>query len=501
MEQKLEPKQEFITFGRQVGYVIGASIVLVIVNFIQLPILTKELGPTLYGVWSLINVAIYLLFPFALLSLSVAIIRFLAAEKDPGRIREDFFSAYFIVGAAGIVLSLLLFFLSNFLADTVLKDANLSSYIRLASVLIFLNAMYQILINFFRIKKRIGLFTTINLIFSASQVGLIILFLRLGYGLTGAITALVIVGVLFHLIMLSIILKQIGFRFPRFSHMKEYLRWSIPLTPSDAIFWIIDTSDRYIVAFFLGVTAAGIYNSAYSIGIYAAFALTPLGTVMFPNVAKTYAEGNREMTRNYLSYSIKYLMMITIPAAFGLSILAVPLLNIITTPEFVSGSIVVPFIAGGAIFRCLYQIHVTVMNLSGKNGFVLILLGLAAGLNVLLNIILIPRLGILGAGLSTLVAYFVLGVLTLATSRRYFKADINLLFIAKSLFAAAVMALCIWLINPTSIISVVISIFVGIIVYFAILLLVKAFSKNELAFFTSLIKKNVFNIFIKKPAA
>jgi O-antigen/teichoic acid export membrane protein len=497
MVQKIEPKQEFATFGRQVGYVIVANIVIVVFSFIQLPILTKELGANLYGVWSLINVAIYLLSPFALLSLSSAIIRFLAAEKDKGKIREDFFSTYFIVCFAGIILSLLLFFLSNFLAYSVLKDANFSSYIRLAAVLIFLNATYQLLINFFRIKKRIGLFTTLSLAFNFSQIGMIILLLKLGYDLTGAITALIIVGVLFHLIMLGIILKQIGFKFPKFSNMKSYLKWSIPLTPSDAIFWVIDTSDRYVVAFFVGVTAAGIYNSAYAIGIYAAFALTPLGTVMFPNVAKTYAEGNREMTGHYLSYSIKYLMMITIPAAFGLSILAKPLLTLITTPEFVSGSVVVPFIAAGAIFRCVYQIHVTVLNLAGKNGLVLILLGLAAGLNVVLNVILIPHLGILGAGLGTLVAYFVLSILTLVASRRYFKANLNYLFIVKSFFAAAVMDLGIWLIHPDSIANVLISIIVGIIIYFAILLLVKAFSKNELAFFYSLIK-NFMNIFDKK---
>jgi O-antigen/teichoic acid export membrane protein len=486
MEQKRE--QEYATFGRQVGYVIGANIVTVLLVFIQLPILTRALGAHLYGTWSLVNVSIYLLFPFAMLGLSTAIVRFLAAEKDVGRIREDFFSAGSIVGITGVILSLLLFSLSHIIGVHILKDADLAFYIKLASVLILFNAMYQFLRNFFRVQRRIGLYTIIALMYDISQVGLIILFILLGYKLSGAITALIINGLLFNLITLFIILKQIGFQFPKFSRMKSYLRWGLPLTPNEAIMWIINTSDRYMVSYFLGVAAAGIYNAAYSIGYYASFALMPLGTVMYPNVVKTYEEGNRDMTRNYLKYSIKYLMMVAIPSAFGLSILAKPLLQILTTPEFVPGSNIVPFVAFGAVLRCVYQIHVTVINLAGKNELVAILLGTAAGLNILLNIVLIPRMGIMGAALATLVAYLVLGMLTLIVSSRYFKFDIDILSIAKSFFASAVMAFCIWLISPNSIAAVVISIFAGAVIYFAVLLLIRTLSKEELAFFINLLK-------------
>lgn len=490
--------QEYATFGRQVGYVIGANIATHLLVFIQLPILTRALGANLYGTWSLINVTVFLIFPFAMLGLSMAVIRFLSAEKDVGRIREDFFSVCSIVGIAGIVLSLLLFLLSDFLAVYIFRDVSLSSYIKLASVLILFNAMYQVLRTFFRVRRRIGLYTTIVLMYDAFQVGLIVLFILLGYKLTGAISALIINGILFNLIALFIILKQIGFQLPRFSRMKSYLKWGVPLTPAAAILWIIHTSDRYMVSYFIGVTAAGIYNAAYAIGNYASFALMPLGIVLYPNVVKTYEEGNLDITRNYFKYSVKYLMIIAIPAACGLSILGKPLLQILTTPEFMPGSNIVPFVAFGAIFFCFYQIGVYVLQLAGKTGLVMILLGTAAGLNILLNIILIPRMGILGAAVATLVAYSVLGMVTLIVSRRYFKFNLGIPSIVKSIFASAIMVVCIWLINPDSIATVVISIFVGAVVYFAVLLLVKALSKEELAFFINFLKNNMRKIHLLK---
>ena len=96
-------------------------------------------------------------------------------------------------------------------------------------------------------------------------------------------------------------------------------------------------------------------------------------------------------------------------------------------------------------------------------------------------------MGILGAAVATLIAYAVLGILTTVTSFRYFRFDIGLSFIAKSILASAIMAFAIWLFNPFGITKVIISIFLGAVIYSAIIFLLKGFNKNEL----SLLKKFV----------
>jgi O-antigen/teichoic acid export membrane protein len=490
----MEQTQEYGTFGRQVGYVIAANIAILLLGLVQIPILTKGLGTSLYGVWSLINVTVSLIVPFAMVSFSVSIVRFLAAEKDEGRIREDFLSACSIVFISGIVFSVLLFFLSDFLAASIFKDVNSSSYIKLASVLILLNSLQALPLAFFRMRRRIGLYTILSLSYQAFQVGLIVLFILLGYKLTGVIIAVIISGILFDLIALLITFRQTGLQVPRFSHMKSYLRWGVPLTPNSALLWIINISDRYMVSYFLGVAAAGIYNAAYSIGYYASFALMPLGTVLYPSISKYYDGGNLGQTRNYLSYSVKYLMMVAIPSAFGLSILAKPLLQILATAEFVAGIVVVPWVAFGAVLFCFYQVCVYIIHLVGKTRITVRLLGTAAVLNIGLNLLLIPRMGIVGAAVATLVAYGVLGMLTLLVTRRYLKFDLSLPFIAKSIFSSGIMALCIWLINPQSLRAVLLSIVLGTVIYFAVLWAIKGLSKVEITFFTNFIKGNFAKI-------
>jgi O-antigen/teichoic acid export membrane protein len=486
--------QEYAIFGRQVGYVIGGNIAILLLGLLQIAILTKGLGATLYGTWSLINVTVSLIVPFAMVNFSMSIVRFLAAEKDEGRIREDFLSACSIVFISGMVFSIVLFFLSDFLATSIFKDVNSSSYIKLASVLILLNSLQTMPLAFFRMRRRIGLYTILSLSYQAFQVGLIVLFILLGYKLTGVIIAVIISGILFSVVPLFIVLRQIGFHKPRFSHMKSYLRWGVPLTPNAALLWIINISDRYMVSYFLGVAAAGIYNVAYSIGNYASFALAPLGTVLYPTISKSYDEENLSKTKDYLSYSVKYLMMIAIPSAFGLSILAKPLLQILSTATFVAGSTVVPFVAFGIVLYCFYQVCVYIIHLVGKTRITVRLLATAAVLNIGLNLLLIPRIGIVGAAVATLVAYGVLGMLTLLVTRRYLKFDLSLPFVAKSIFSSGIMTLCIWLINPQSLWAVLLWIFLGAAIYCAVLWAIKGFSKDEIIFFANFVKGNLSKV-------
>jgi O-antigen/teichoic acid export membrane protein len=484
MKQSIEINQ----FGKNVGYVIIGNIVTTILIFLQIPILTRGLGPAAYGNWSLINVTISLLTPFAMLAFNASIIRFLAVEEDNSKIREDFFSACAIVALLGIALSALLFLFSGLMAKTIFGDVKLASVIKLSSVLILLNALYPLLTSFFSMKRNIGLYSIFNTCYSIFLTGLMFVFILSGQKLTGVITACIISLAVADILAFFIILKQIGFHLPRFSNIRPYLKYGLPLVGSPAILWIIYASDRYLISYFLGAASTGIYSAAYGVGGYADFMLPSVGVVLFPTISKLFDEGDFDSTKLYMKYTFKYLMMVIIPGAAGLSILGKQLLRIIATPAFVNGSIIVPFIAFGSVFNCFYQICIYVMHLSRNTYINVRLLVTAAVVNVLLNLLLIPLMGIIGSAVASLVAFGTLGGLTWIISRRYFKFDVSPSFILKSFFSASIMTVCIWLIKPESIFQVAVAIIIGIIVYFAVLVLVRGFSRQEFSFFTSFIR-------------
>jgi len=83
-------------------------------------------------------------------------------------------------------------------------------------------------------------------------------------------------------------------------------------------------------------------------------------------------------------------------------------------------------------------------------------------------------------------------------SRRYLKFDLSLPFIGRSIISAGIMTLCIWLISPQSLWAVLLSIFLGAVLYLAVLWAIKGFSKGEIAFFANFVKGNLGKIGLTK---
>jgi O-antigen/teichoic acid export membrane protein len=104
----------------------------------------------------------------------------------------------------------------------------------------------------------------------------------------------------------------------------------------------------------------------------------------------------------------------------------------------------------------------------------------------------------IGAAVASLIAYAVMGISTILVSRRYLKFHISFTFILKSAASAAIMTLCIWLINPESIARIMLSIFTGALIYFGILFAFKGLTRGEITFFVNLIKGSLQKIHGKK---
>jgi O-antigen/teichoic acid export membrane protein len=105
---------------------------------------------------------------------------------------------------------------------------------------------------------------------------------------------------------------------------------------------------------------------------------------------------------------------------------------------------------------------------------------LCAVLNFGLNLVLIPYLGLVGAALTTFLAFLIAFVLTTHYSLRQFTFDVNGGFLAKSVCSSSVMALFLFLWSPTGLLSVVLSIAFATVIYLAILLALRGYTIQEI---------------------
>jgi O-antigen/teichoic acid export membrane protein len=215
----------------------------------------------------------------------------------------------------------------------------------------------------------------------------------------------------------------------------------------------------------------------------------PLGFMLPAVLSKYYDENNMNEVKTVLRYSLKYFLLLAIPATFGLSLLSKPILTILSTPEIAAqGYLVTPFVALSALLFGVRAVIAQIIILEKKTKITGTIWIIAAILNLGLNLIFIPHIGILGAAITTLLAFVFALILISFYSFKYLKFDIDFRFILKSIFASIVMSLVIIKWNPIGLLNVLIVIGVCAVVYAVILLLLGGVKKEEIKFFKELFK-------------
>ncbi len=334
-------------------------------------------------------------------------------------------------------------------------------------------------------------YSILTIFASIGQMSLtIFLLVFLGYGLYGVVFSALLSCFVPLVIALGIIIKQVGFSRPSFSEMPKYLRFSLPLAPNSLIRWVTNSSDRYVVGFFLGVSSVGVYSAAYGIGNLVYLFVIPLQMILFPQLSTLHDNGEIEEVKIYISYSLKFFLLISIPSFIGLTVLSKQILVLLTTTEFAKGSSVIPLIALSAVFAGLFQIIINITLLYKKTKYNFWIQFISALFNIILNFIFIPLIGIMGAAIATLFSYIIMFTLAYLVTKKYLRFKIDIVFILKIILSSILMGVIVFLLKEQ--ISLPFQILGGIIIYFVLCYALKVFNKKETSYLlklTNLVKK------------
>ena len=447
-------------------------------NIILLPILTRNLVIADYGAFALILVTLGLLPPLAALGLQSSLVRFGAAAKDKRDIRELFYSMGFIVLVVSLTLSGLFLLFVPQIAASLFQNNLTTALLLIPNILIACLTVYvlQYFVTFQQIKR----YTYLNLFNAYLETALVAYFVLSGYGLEGAVIALLIEQLVVFSITMYLIVAEIGFVIPKFTHVREYLNFGLPLVPGSISSWIVNSSDRYLIAFFLGAAAVGYYSPGYTAGTTISVISAPLAMLLPAVLSRHYDENSIADVRTIMTYSLKYYIGIALPCVFAISVLSKPILLLLTTQQIATnGYLVTPFVAAGTALFGVYAVLVQIIALKKKTAIMGTIWILCAALNFGLNLVLIPYLGLIGAALTTFLAFLLAFVLTTIYSFRYFKFDVNGGFIVKSVCGSSIIAVFLLLWNPSGLLSIVLSIALAAAIYLTILLALRGFTIQE----------------------
>jgi O-antigen/teichoic acid export membrane protein len=484
-----QPPSPHHKFARDVIIVGLATGLGALSSIITIPLFTRVLGATDYGIWAQSLATSSIVLMVVGLGLPYPMTRFLPAKTDKAAIRDDVYSVLCLSLLVTLVVSAIMVIFAGPIARTFFDGA--TQIVRLTALVILLSSPTGIYLTFFRAFSHMKTYSLFTLIDAYGQVGIVAYLVLHGYGIEPILIGLIALKGLLLICLLLYVTRQMGTAWPRFLRTKEYLRFGLPAMPSLLSWWAVSSSDRYVIASYLGLDSVGIYSAAYGIGNILFLIISILGLVLTPTLSRLYDEEKMDELVTQISYSLKYFLMLAIPFVVGAAVLARPLLTLFSTSNMASrGNVVLPLIALSVLLCGAYGIvGQQVLLLTKKTALIGFVWVAAAALNLGLNILLVPRLGINGSAISSLMAYaLILGIVSYYSFRKV-RIPIDSRFIIKSLAASGLMTLVVWLISPNSRPQTVAAVVAGVVVYAIGLFLLRAIRKDEIAFFRSLLSR------------
>lgn len=405
------------------------------ISFFMLPLYTRYLSTSDYGQIDVFQTTITLLIPIVTLQALEAVFRFSVDIKDKDTASKVITNGIFL-SIIGVFITLLLFPIFNSIKP-------FSSYTYLFYLIMFLTAIEGVIRQFVRGMDKINLYVCVDIAHTVSFVIFNIIFLiKLRLGINGYFISIVLAYFVSTclLIIFSNIFQYIAFRAFNKSFLKTMLLYSIPLIPNGLMWWIINVSDRYMLTYFLGFDATGLYSVSSKFPSM----ITMINSIFFMawqlSAMKEYGKtGYSQFYGNIFSVLSTFLFIII---AFILLMLK-PFMNILVAEAFFESWKYVPFLLVGAIFHAFSSFFGTNYTASKKTIGAFTTTVVGAVINILINLILIPKWGIQAAAFSTMMAYFITWLFRIFHTKKLldFKLDKINIFISTIVIGLQIFAL------------------------------------------------------------
>jgi len=466
---------------KDLGFVGVSKVVSTIASLILISVLIKTLGTYGYGLWGIICVTMPILSMVFRLGAPFSIIRLFPA-KDQEEKGEGFSSVLLVVTAILIIFSVILLIFPEILSNTVFDG-----HILIVQIVVFLvitHTLNELFISVFRALREMKTYSIINIAKRSSEVGSMVTAALLGYGIVGVVLAVLGVHVLFTFVLLYMIRHRIKLRTPNLESIKEYFSLSIPTVPAGISQGLVIMSDRYIIGVILGATYVGYYAPAYSLGeIVPKFVAGILGLVLFPTLSKHYEDENISKVKDILNLSTKYFILFTAPFIIGFLAVGKLFLTRFTTPTVAAnGYLILVLSSIVGLLMGLEIIFIQAVGLKKRTKLIGTIWVIAAVVNIVGNIILIPRFGIISAVITSIASYLVVTGFALYFTSKHISLPLDFIMIGKIIFSAVLMGFTLTIVNIYVWQNIIILTGIGIVSYFIYLYLTNALTSSEINF-------------------
>ena len=380
-----------------------------LLTFVMVRFYTGVLTPADYGTADLIMQTANLLLPLVSLGITNGVFRFALDRKEQRR--SIFTIGFYTILVGSLILLAALPLLSN--------SESLREYTLLIGVYTLASCLHSLCAQYIRAEGKTALFAVQGIINTALVIGFNITFLLVfRMGVFGYVMSVVAAdGICTLFLVLREKLWKLWLPKPEGQLWNAMLRYSIPLIPATIFWWITSVSDRYMVAYFLGTDANGLYAVACKIPTV----LTLLSTIFMEAwqfSAIQEATGDREVHIRFYTQVWSAFLAVMVMAGSVIIVLCRLEIRMLSTQQYYEAWKYIPSLSMAMVFSAFSSFMGSVYVVTEKSRLSLWTALWSALANIFLNFLLIPRIGIQGAAIATLASYVLCFAIRAVTSRR-----------------------------------------------------------------------------------
>ena len=404
-----------------------------------------------YGLFSLALVVLNLCMTLACLGLHEGIARYIAyfsARGEVVKVRETIAVSLKLTTATSLIISAVLFFSAEAIALNIFHAPDLITALRIFAIAVPFLTLVTILVAAFRGFGRVEpaafsqpvLINVLFLMFLSISIFLDSRFITTYYAY---LASLIITFTVLAIYTVRKLPQQIMFTGSKadITVRKELLIFSLPLLGTAMLSMILVWTDTLMLGYFKTPQVVGLYNAAYPLAMLISQPLAALLLVYTPIATSLYSQNlMAELRRNYAVLT-KWLTLLTMPLFLVLCLFPEAVINLCFGTAYITATPALRILSIGFIVKNLFGPNGGTLLAIGDSRFMMWSVLTATIVNVLLNISLIPPLGIVGAAIASAISLTLMSIIISVRLYRLCRAQPLSKNLLKPLVASVVLAL------------------------------------------------------------
>ena len=293
----------------------------------------------------------------------------------------------------------------------------------IVALFVFASSFHSICSQFVRARNMVKLYTFQGILTTVLTAILTLIFLYpMNLGVTGYLLGIIVPDALVAVFLFWTANLHKFVRFKGLSRLTagQMIRYAIPLIPNKVAFWITNTSDRIMVVNLCGQAVNGVFSAAYKIPN-----LISLVSGVFMDAWQMSSITEEKHRASFFTTVFRAMTALIFTGSACIILLCQPLMALLTSSDYHEGWVYIPLLVIATSFSCLCSFVGTVYMVEKRSINNMVTSLITAGLNVVLNFLLIPPFGPNGAAMATLLSYMIQFIIRIIDTRRFIRINFS----------------------------------------------------------------------------